>query len=101
MPTKLTVVGGRDEAHRVYLVPTTEERAAHFRNVMGAVCTDALKVWDDIWKELQGTVTDSCMILPNAEKGFKPSCGWPEFLERIWLLRHYVDYAKRFSETRP
>jgi hypothetical protein len=37
------------------------------------------------------------MILPDAERGFVPECGWPEFLEKIWLLRHYVDYTKRFS----
>jgi hypothetical protein len=27
-----------------------------------------------------------------------PECGWPEFLEKMWLLRHYLDYAKRLSE---
>jgi hypothetical protein len=38
------------------------------------------------------------MVTPEAEKGFRPKCGWPEFLEKMWVLRHYLDYAKRYSE---
>lgn len=100
MAREFTVITGSEEEHRKYKFPTLEEKTTHFRNIVGVVCTDALKVWDEIWKELQGSVTDAHMILPNAEKGFTPKCGWPEFLERIWLLRHYVDYTKRFSEKK-
>lgn len=101
MPARFTVLDGKGGAQRIHQAPTSEEKAAHFRNIMGVVCGDALKVWDEIWKEFQGSVTDSCLILPEAEKGFRPTCGWPEFLERMWLLRHYVDYAKRFCDAGP
>ncbi|MDY0041431.1 MAG: hypothetical protein RBS57_14060, partial [Desulforhabdus sp.] len=65
-----------------------------------AVLQDAQTTWGEIWKELQGEVTDGCMVLPQAENGFNPRCGWPEFLEKMWLLKHYLDYASRFSSSR-
>jgi hypothetical protein len=36
------------------------------------------------------------MVTPEMEEGFKPACGWPEFLEKLWLLKHYLDYIHRF-----
>ena len=33
----------------------------------------------------------------SAGEPFKPSCGWPEFMEKMWLLRHYLDFMARFS----
>ncbi len=83
-------------AHKV-LIP--EEQLKHFRNVLNVVLQNAHDTWGDIWTEFQGTVTDKLLILPEAEKGqFKPKCGWPEFLEKMWLLRHYIDFAMRFSK---
>ena len=98
MATEFTLITGGREDRREYRIPAAEEQMRHFRNIVGVVCTDALKVWEELWKELQGSVTDAYLILPEAERGFKPKCGWPEFLEKIWLLRHYVDYTKRLSE---
>lgn len=69
----------------------------HFRSVAGVVLQDAQDTWAELWKELQGKVTDGVMILPQAEGGFNPDCGWPEFLEKMWRLKHYLDYARRFS----
>ena len=77
-------------------LPTTELR--HFKNVTGSVMQDALNVWADLWGKLQGSVTRGVMVRPEVDNGFKPSCGRPEFLEKMWLLRHYLDFAKRFSE---
>jgi hypothetical protein len=59
---------------------------------------DALNVWAELWAELEGRVTSGVMVLPEAENGFKPSCGWPEFLEKMWVLKHYLDFTKRFSQ---
>ena len=52
----------------------------NFRYIVGAVNEDALKVWADIWQELQQGVTPGGMVTPSAAEGFKPSCGWSEFL---------------------
>lgn len=57
------------------LTPATELR--HFKNVTSGVMQDALNVWADLWGELQSSVTCGVMVLPEAEDGFKPSCGWP------------------------
>jgi hypothetical protein len=51
-----------------------------------------------MWDELQGNVTHGVLIRDESEEPIKPKCGWPQFLEKMWLLRHYVDYAKRLSE---
>lgn len=67
-----------------------------FRYVIASVNHEALKVWADLWKELQAGVTPAGLVSPELQEGFKPSCGWPEFLERFWLLKHYLDYTHRF-----
>jgi hypothetical protein len=41
--------------------------------------------------------------LPSAKDGtwgpgpIQPSCGWPEFLEKMWILRQNLDFLARFS----
>ncbi len=77
-----------------------ERMLFHFRNVNNSVLRDALDTWGDMWDQLQGSVTYGTLINDEAEKPLEPKCGWPEFLEKMWLLRHYLDYAKRFSEGR-
>jgi len=99
MAKQFTVISGnRETSQHTVLLP--EERFEHWRNVVGAVLEDAQTTWGELWKELQGKVIDGCMVLPQAEKGFAPECGWPEFLEKMWLLKHYLDYASRFSKAR-
>ncbi len=79
---------------------TPEKKLRHLRNVTASVLRDALKVWSDMWEEMKGCVTEGCMVLPRAEKGFKPECGWSEYMEKMWLLRHYLSYARKLSEGR-
>ncbi len=90
---KLVKVGAKQK-HVVCERPLPATGLRDFNNVM----QDALNVWADLWGELQGSITCGVMVLPEAENGFKPSCGWPEFLEKMWLLRHYLDFDRRFSE---
>jgi len=71
--------------------PTPDRVLRNFRYVVGSVDDEALKVWADLWKEFQQVVTTNGMVLPGAEHGFKPSCGWPQFLEKFWVLKHYLD----------
>jgi hypothetical protein len=56
-----------------------------------------LKVWSDIWGELENDVAIGVAVSPEDEKGFTPSCGWPEFLEKMWVLRQNLDFLARFS----
>jgi hypothetical protein len=80
--------------------PGADRALKDFRYVVASVNDEALKVWADLWKELQGGVTPAGLVGPELQEGFKPSCGWPEFLERVWLLKHYLDYIHRFcNET--
>jgi len=96
MSRQLTVVSSTKPPEH-YEVLSPEEKMMNFRNVAGVVLQDAEDVWSELWSELQGTVIDGIMILPEAEKSCGPQCGWPEFLEKMWRLKHYLDYAKRFS----
>ena len=72
--------------------PSVERKLRNFRYVVGAVDDDALRVWADLWEQLKSGVTPAGMVLPQMEDGFKPSCGWAEFFEKFWLLKHYLDY---------
>ena len=87
-----------EDPERTYKVMLPEDKLRHLRNVTGSVLQDALDTWGEIWDELQGSVTHGYLVTPQAKKGFQPRCGWPEFLEKMWLLKHRLDYAKRFCE---
>jgi peptide methionine sulfoxide reductase MsrB len=91
-------VGVDENGQLIDELGTPDTKLRHFRNVTAVLMRDALDVWADMWEELHGRVTCGAAVLPEAEKGFKPKCGWPEFLEKMWLLKHYLDYTKRFSE---
>jgi hypothetical protein len=69
-----------------------------FRYVVTSVNDDALKAWSDLWEQLRSGVTPAGATLPNLPQGFTPPCGWPQFLETFWLLKHYLDYIHRFCE---
>ena len=67
----------------------------HLLKVAGSVTADANKVWAEVWEEFKQIATSAGMVLPEASDGFVPSCGWPEFLEKFWLLKHYLDSVER------
>lgn len=98
MTKQLIVISNNKPEGERRVVPTPEDKSRHFRNVIGSVLEDAQGTWAEIWKEFQ--MGNGLIVPPEVEKGFKPECGWPEFLEKMWLLKHYLDYAKRFSEGR-
>jgi hypothetical protein len=70
----------------------------NFRYVVGSVNNDALRAWEELWEQLNQGVTPGGMILPEMQAGFTPAGGWPEFLEKFWLLKHYLDYIHRFCQ---
>jgi len=75
-----------------------EDMLRHFRNLTSSMAGDALRIWSAIYSEFDGTVTYGSMITADAKKGFHPRCGWPEFLEKMRLLEHYLDHLKRLAE---
>lgn len=92
------------EDTRLKGVLNTNDRSAesalkNFRYIVAAVNDDALRVWADLWHELREGVTPGGMVLPEMSKGFTPSCGWAEFLEKFCLLKHYLDYTHRFCDA--
>jgi hypothetical protein len=69
-----------------------------FKNITNQIMQDALHVWAQLWGELESRVPSedrksSCV----AEKGMSSS-EWTEFIEKMWLLRHYLDFTKRLSQ---
>jgi len=92
------------EEERLREVLNTKDRSAesalkNFRYVVASVNGDAQKVWADMWNELRDGVTPGGVVLPTESEGFAPACGWPEFLEKMWLLKHYLDYVHRFCDA--
>jgi len=72
----------------------------HLLKVAGSISQDANKTWAEIWGELKHLATGSGLVVPEARQGFVPECGWPEFLEKFWLLKHYLDSIQRICERK-
>lgn len=98
MERQLRVISGRGSNGEDLKILTTEEKQRHFRNVIGSLLQDAQDTWGELWKEFQGDLVEGYGILSSDKKGFTPPGGWPEFLEKMWILKHHLDHAKRFSE---
>jgi hypothetical protein len=79
---------------------SAEGELHHLKNVLGNIMQDTLKTWDELWGEFDERVVSGSLVLPQAEQGFKPACGWPEFLEKMWQLRFYIASAKKFCDQR-
>lgn len=77
--------------------PDAERQLKAFRYVVASVNQDALDTWSELWNEFKNGVTPAGAVTPDMQEGFKPSCGWGEFLEKFWLMKHYLDYIQRFS----
>lgn len=95
-----TADGEGSNEEPVILPFTPMAELEHLLKVAGSVTKDASKVWAEIWGELKRIVTSSGMILDEAKNGFVPSCGWPEFLEKFWLLKHYLDSVQRICKKK-
>lgn len=86
-----------DEPKTIVGAQSSQVELTHFRNVTNDVVQDALNVWSDIWAELEGDVARGAAVPSRDDKGFTPSCGWPEFLEKMWDLRRSLAFLSRFS----
>ncbi len=100
-------------------VSSAQVELRHFQNVTNSVVQDALSVWADLWAELDsqdgrqktedgeqkaqdGTVLPdpSSVLCPRSSGSWSPTCGWPQFLEKMWILRQNLDFLARFSRQR-
>lgn len=86
--------------------PTPEERVnaldpqvqlRHLRHLTDSMLSDALSVWADITGEFDGVVNTGNLIEDRAKDGFTPRCGWPEFMEKMRTLEHYLAHTQRIA----
>lgn len=94
-PEKLNVRDGNGQitSHR----SSSATELQDFKNVTNRLVQDALTVWADLWAELEGRVEPDGTGQRIQDK-FEPSCGWNDFLEKMWVLKHYLDFVKRLSQ---
>jgi len=77
--------------------PITELQ--NFKNVNNNLMQEALNVWADLWAELDGQVKPNNNVTKtDIKEGFEPSCGWSEYIEKMWILWYYLDFSKRLSQ---
>jgi hypothetical protein len=69
-----------------------------FKNITNRMMQDALQVWAQLWGELESRVPSEGRELPSAAEKGTSSYEWSEFIEKMWLLRHYLDFTKRLSQ---
>jgi hypothetical protein len=94
---RMSTAAGINELPSV--VPLTAlAQLEHLLKVAGSISQDANQTWAEIWGELKRLTTGGGLLVPDAEKGFVPGCGWPEFLEKFWLLKHYLDSIQRICD---
>ena len=84
-----------DLEESVSLSLSSADELKDFKHVTNDLIQDAINIWDELWAELDGT--DEPGALVKLETGFEPSCGWTEFLQKMWTLRHTLNFAKRYS----
>ena len=80
----------------VAVLPTAQSE--HLLKVARSVARDADQLWAELWAQFKPHVTTSGVVLPGLDRGFVPACGWAEFLEKIWLLKHYLDSIQRICD---
>lgn len=74
-------------------------RMRHVHGVAASVLDEAEKVFAEIWQACQDPRTPEEIIDGvELQEDALPSCGWPEFLDKVHLLGHYLDYARRLME---
>ena len=77
----------------------SSEELRDFKQVTNGLIQDAINLWDELWAELDGTNQPGALV--KLEAGFEPSCGWSEYLRKMWTLRHTLSFAKKYSRQGP
>jgi hypothetical protein len=102
MPQEINLNKSKDKSEHCVdaeKVAAVERKLRHFRGVAASVLRDALDVLGDIWNACEDTRTPE-EILDGKEfpSDRLPACGWTELLEKLHLLRRYVEYAKSLCD---
>ena len=80
-------------------IERTNARLRHFRGVAASVMSEAFRIWQQICDACQDSRTcDEILEGMNEPSDPIPSCGWPEFRQKLHLLGHYIDYTRRLCE---
>ena len=77
---------------------TSMTELQNFKNVNNSLVQDALNIWSELWAELDFQVGAGTKSSSELDSGFEPSCGWSQYLEKMWVLKYYLDFAKRISQ---
>ena len=77
--------------------PSSKMELQDYKKVTISLTQDALSLWAELWSELQGQNNLEDSYLSVSEIEFCPSCGMPQFLEKMWLLKHYLEFIKRYK----
>ena len=77
---------------------SAEQMLKNLRYVVASINDEALKAWTEMWEQLRTGVTPAGAVLPDMQQGFTPPCGWSQFFETFWLMKHYLDYVHRLCE---
>jgi hypothetical protein len=89
---------GRHEAIRTE-IDRANARMRHFRAVAASLLSDALGLWDGIWQACEDPRTADEILEGAPEPRERiPACGWNEFREMLYALRHHLDHAKRLCD---
>lgn len=79
-------------------VPISGMELRDYKKVVNNLMQDALDVWADAWAELDGHRPPGSKETEGSGRKVEPSCGWTEYLEKMWILRHYLEFTKKFSQ---
>ena len=71
-----------------------------FKNITNQVMQDALYVWAQLWGELESRVPSEGKESARVKVTDGTSNEWSDFIEKMWLLRHYLDFTKRLSQQK-
>ncbi len=100
--------------------PSNKNDLQDFKNINSSLMQDALRVWSDLWAELDSSRgvagilpanrgRDAATVREHGEDALdtrndepramfpEPSCEFSEFVKKMWILRSYLDFAKRIS----
>lgn len=81
-------------------VERANAKLRHFRGIAASVMSDAKRLINEMIEECREEERDAMWILEGKEirQPEIPTCGWQEFREKLNMLEHYIDYAKRLCE---
>jgi len=91
---------GNYNAHLKKEIERANAMLRHFRGVAVSVLNDAQTTLGEICEVCADPRTcEQILEGVEAPEANLPRCGWAEFREKLHLLSHYLDYARRLLEA--